>query len=51
MSGDNAISLLMQVEYKRYTNAHRQPHLEYHISDEVYVDARNFAAEQESRDH
>jgi reverse transcriptase-like protein/integrase-like protein len=38
-----------QEEYERYANAHRQPHPEYRVGDEVYVDARHFAAKRESK--
>lgn len=38
-----------QEEYERYANTHRQPHPEYRIGDQVYVDARHFAAERASK--
>jgi hypothetical protein len=38
-----------QEEYERYANAHRQPHPEYRVGDQVYVDARHFAAERASK--
>ena len=38
-----------QEEYERYANAHRQPHPEYRVGDQVYVNARHFAAERASK--
>jgi hypothetical protein len=38
-----------QEDYERFANAHRQPHPEYRVGDQVYVDARHFAAERPSR--
>lgn len=37
-----------QEEHQRHANKHRQPHPEYRLGDEVYVDARHFAAERPS---
>jgi hypothetical protein len=38
-----------QEEYERHANTHRQPHPEYRVGDEVYVNARHFAAERPSK--
>ena len=38
-----------QDEQTRFANRGRQPHPEYKIGDEVYVDARHFASERDKK--